>query len=202
VRLRDAEEGGSWRYCNCRSQVRPQATRLLRAGSIGQSGRAGTIGVLYVRWRARWSQRRKLAKRTSEMAQQQGTANRAAEQINSDTPRLFNMFTSEQTSGLYRRTLGPDRGVFVGKNNRVSQTLIQDRVSGRARAMRSRYSFWWTWLSASVTLFVGQRLSAVGELIARELERSYATSSAVATPSEGRRWKSPASLLRFGRKKK
>jgi hypothetical protein len=38
--------------------------------------------------------------------------------------------------------------------------------------MKSR-SFWWTSMSASVALFFGQRLNALGEIIANELERSY-----------------------------
>jgi hypothetical protein len=40
--------------------------------------------------------------------------------------------------------------------------------------MEPRYSSWWTSLSASVTCFVGQRLSALGKIIAHDLERSYA----------------------------
>lgn len=39
--------------------------------------------------------------------------------------------------------------------------------------MKSRYLLWWTSLSASVVLFVGQRLNALGEIIANELEHSY-----------------------------
>jgi len=65
--------------------------------------------------------------------------------------------------------------------------------------MRSRCSFWWTRLSASVAPFVGQRLNAVGEVIAHELERSYASEGVT---SEGKRWKSPARFLRFVRRKK
>jgi hypothetical protein len=38
--------------------------------------------------------------------------------------------------------------------------------------MKSR-SFWWNSMSASVALFFGQRLNALGEIIANELERSY-----------------------------
>jgi hypothetical protein len=38
--------------------------------------------------------------------------------------------------------------------------------------MKSR-SFWWTSMSASVALFFGQRLNALGEIIANELEHSY-----------------------------
>jgi hypothetical protein len=40
--------------------------------------------------------------------------------------------------------------------------------------MEPRYSSWWTWLTASVTCFVEQRLSALGKIIAHDLERSYA----------------------------
>jgi len=40
--------------------------------------------------------------------------------------------------------------------------------------MEPRYSSWWTSLSAAVTCFVGQRLSALGKIIAHDLERSYA----------------------------
>jgi hypothetical protein len=39
--------------------------------------------------------------------------------------------------------------------------------------MKSWYSCWWTSLSASVTFFVGQRLDALGKIIAHDLERSY-----------------------------
>jgi hypothetical protein len=39
-------------------------------------------------------------------------------------------------------------------------------------AMKSRL-FWWTSMSASVLLFFGQRLNALGEIIANELEHSY-----------------------------
>jgi hypothetical protein len=39
--------------------------------------------------------------------------------------------------------------------------------------MKSRYSFCCISLSASVTSFLGQRLHALGEIIARELEHSY-----------------------------
>jgi hypothetical protein len=38
--------------------------------------------------------------------------------------------------------------------------------------MKSRL-FWWNSMSASVALFLGQRLNALGEIIANELERSY-----------------------------
>jgi hypothetical protein len=67
--------------------------------------------------------------------------------------------------------------------------------------MRSRCSFWWTWLSASVAPYVGQRLSAVGEIIAQELERSFAGSMSSAS-SDGKRWKSPLKFLRLGRRNK
>lgn len=39
--------------------------------------------------------------------------------------------------------------------------------------MGSRNSFWWTALSASVTLFLRKRLKALGEVIAHDLEHSY-----------------------------
>lgn len=42
--------------------------------------------------------------------------------------------------------------------------------------MKFRYSLGLTSLSAEVTLFLGRRLKALGELIAAELERSYAGS--------------------------
>jgi hypothetical protein len=62
--------------------------------------------------------------------------------------------------------------------------------------MRSRCSFWWTWLCASLAPFVGQRLSAVGEIIAQELERSYASATGGITSSE-REKKRRKSLVRF-----
>ena len=42
--------------------------------------------------------------------------------------------------------------------------------------MKVRYTLWLTSLSAAVALFLGQRLKALGEVIAAELERSYAGS--------------------------
>ncbi len=39
--------------------------------------------------------------------------------------------------------------------------------------MRSRCFFWWTALSASLSVFVGKKLSALGEIIAHDLEHSY-----------------------------
>jgi hypothetical protein len=68
--------------------------------------------------------------------------------------------------------------------------------------MRFRCSFWWTWLSASVAPFVGQRLSAVGEIIAQELERSYASPMSGVRSSERKRWRSPVRFLRPGRRNK
>lgn len=61
---------------------------------------------------------------------------------------------------------------------------------------------WWTWLSASLGLFVGQRLNAVGEGIAQELERSYASSSDGIGSAERKRWRSPMRFLRLSRKNK
>jgi hypothetical protein len=40
--------------------------------------------------------------------------------------------------------------------------------------MKVRYTLWLTSLSAAVALFLGRRLKALGEVIAAELERSYA----------------------------
>ena len=42
--------------------------------------------------------------------------------------------------------------------------------------MKVRYTLWLTSLSAAVALFLGRRLKALGEIIAAELERSYAGS--------------------------
>jgi len=42
--------------------------------------------------------------------------------------------------------------------------------------MKVRYTLWLTSLSAAVALFLGRRLKALGEVIAAELERSYAGS--------------------------
>jgi hypothetical protein len=65
--------------------------------------------------------------------------------------------------------------------------------------MKSRGSFWWTWLSASVPLFIGQRLTAMGEIIARELERSYASATDIGS-SSGKRGRSPVAFLRQTKK--
>jgi hypothetical protein len=62
--------------------------------------------------------------------------------------------------------------------------------------MKSRCSFWFTSLSASLALFVGQRLNAVGEIIALQLERSYPGAAGHITSSEKKRWKSPLAILR------
>lgn len=63
--------------------------------------------------------------------------------------------------------------------------------------MKSRCSFWLMSLSASLALFVGQRLNAVGEIIALQLERSYpGAASHIASP-ERARWKSLVALLRL-----
>ena len=62
--------------------------------------------------------------------------------------------------------------------------------------MKSRCSFWLMSLSASLALFVGQRLNAVGEIIALQLERSYPGAAEHITSSEGRHWKSPMAFLR------
>ncbi len=40
--------------------------------------------------------------------------------------------------------------------------------------MQSRYSMWLTSLSASLALRLGPRLNTLGEIIANQLERSYA----------------------------
>jgi len=48
--------------------------------------------------------------------------------------------------------------------------------------MKVRYTLWLTSLSAAVALFLGRRLKAVGEIIAAELERSYAGSGDDFTP--------------------
>ena len=63
--------------------------------------------------------------------------------------------------------------------------------------MKSRCSFWLMSLSASLALFVGQRLNAVGEIIALLLERSYPGEASQAAPSKRTRWKSPVALLRL-----
>jgi hypothetical protein len=49
--------------------------------------------------------------------------------------------------------------------------------------MRSR-SFWWTSMSASVALFLGQRLNALGEIIANELEHAYDKAANSAWPAK------------------
>lgn len=62
--------------------------------------------------------------------------------------------------------------------------------------MKSRCSFWFMSLSASLALFVGQRLNAVGESIAQQLERSYPGTAGHITSSEKRHWKSPVAFLK------
>jgi hypothetical protein len=62
--------------------------------------------------------------------------------------------------------------------------------------MRSRCLFWWTGLSASVGLFIGQRLSALGQFIAQELERPYAGATGSGDVFVIRRWKHPLAFLR------
>jgi hypothetical protein len=68
-------------------------------------------------------------------------------------------------------------------NNRVEENFIQDWVREQ-RAMKVRYTLWLTSLSAAVALFFGRRLKALGELIAAELERSYAGSAEEFTARE------------------
>jgi hypothetical protein len=61
--------------------------------------------------------------------------------------------------------------------------------------MKSRFLLWWMSFSASVTLFLAQKLNAVGQIIALGLEGSYP--GATGYPTSGRkRWKSPMGLLR------
>ena len=62
--------------------------------------------------------------------------------------------------------------------------------------MKSRSS-WLTALSASVVLFVGQRLNTVGEVIARELERSYASATGHEISSAKKVWRFRVGLLRL-----
>jgi hypothetical protein len=62
--------------------------------------------------------------------------------------------------------------------------------------MKSRCSFWFMSLSASLALFVGQRLNAVGEIIALQLERSYPGAAGHITSSEKKRWKSPLAFFK------
>ena len=68
--------------------------------------------------------------------------------------------------------------------------------------MKSRCSFWLMSLFASLILFVRQRLNAVGEIIALQLERSYPGTSGHVASSGRRRWKSPVAFLRPGRRNK
>ena len=58
-------------------------------------------------------------------------------------------------------------------NNRGGQNFIPDRAGPEWRAMKSRFLLWWMSFSASVTLFLVQKLNAVGQIIALELEGSY-----------------------------
>lgn len=61
--------------------------------------------------------------------------------------------------------------------------------------MKSRWSFWLMSLSASFALFVRQRLNAVGQIIALQMERSYPGGAGqVAAPGK-KPWKSPLALL-------
>jgi hypothetical protein len=63
--------------------------------------------------------------------------------------------------------------------------------------MRSRSSSWLTSLCASFVRFVGQKLNAVGEIIALQLERSYPDAAGQITSPEKRPWRSPMALLRL-----
>ena len=69
--------------------------------------------------------------------------------------------------------------------------------------MESRRPFHWlmSW-SASLALFIGQKLNTVGELITSELERSYpGPTGYVAIPGR-KRQKSPVELLRQAKRNK
>jgi hypothetical protein len=69
--------------------------------------------------------------------------------------------------------------------------------------MKPRRSFFWlmSW-SASMALFIGQKLNAVGEIIASELERCYpGPTGYVASPGRTRR-KSAVELLRQAKRSK
>lgn len=50
--------------------------------------------------------------------------------------------------------------------------------------------------SARLALLVGQRLNAVGQIIASELERSYPGPTGYIVSPERKAWKSPVGLLR------
>ncbi|MGB7602402.1 MAG: hypothetical protein WBM24_19005 [Candidatus Sulfotelmatobacter sp.] len=62
--------------------------------------------------------------------------------------------------------------------------------------MKSRCSLWLMSLPASVALFVGQRLNAVGEMIALQLERSYPGAAGHIATTGRSRWRSPVAFLR------
>jgi len=62
--------------------------------------------------------------------------------------------------------------------------------------MTSRGS-WFTALSASVILFVGRKLNAVGEIIAQELERSYAGTTGREASLGKKGWRVKAGLRRL-----
>jgi hypothetical protein len=61
--------------------------------------------------------------------------------------------------------------------------------------MKSRFLLWWMSFSASVTLFLAQKLNAVGQIIALGLEGSYPGATGYTT-SGRKRWKSGARRLR------
>ena len=61
--------------------------------------------------------------------------------------------------------------------------------------MKSRFVLCWISFSASVALFVAQKLDAVGQIIALGLEGSYPGATGCTT-SGRKRWKSPARFLR------
>lgn len=62
--------------------------------------------------------------------------------------------------------------------------------------MKSRYSLWLMSWSASLALFVAQRLNAVGEIIALQLERSFPGEVGHLASTGRTRWKSPVAFLR------
>jgi len=62
--------------------------------------------------------------------------------------------------------------------------------------MKSRFLLWWMTFSASVALFVAQKLNAVGQIIALGLEGSYPGATGFTT-SGRKRWQSPVGFLRL-----
>jgi hypothetical protein len=86
---------------------------------------------------------------------------------------------------------------FSSKQPLCTKFHPRSRLTVESRAMKFRRPLFWLMSGCAwLVLFIGQKLNAVGEMIASELERSYpGPTGYVAIPGR-KRQKSPVELLR------